>query len=36
MINKLLLLTLTLLTINVLGQTENSTYKIIADMFEKN
>ena len=35
MINKLILITLTLLTINVFGQTENSTYKIVADKFEK-
>ncbi len=36
MISKLILITLTLLTINVCGQTENSTYKIVADKFEKN
>ena len=36
MISKLILITLTLLTINVCGQSENSTYKIVADKFEKN
>ena len=36
MINKLILITLTLLTINVFGQIESSTYKIVADKFEKN
>src|SRR3990170_275129 len=36
MINKLILITLTLLTINVFGQTENSTYKIVADKFVEN
>ena len=35
MISKLILITFTLFTINVFGQTENSTYKIVADKFEK-
>ncbi|OGH06779.1 MAG: peptidase M23 [Candidatus Levybacteria bacterium RBG_16_35_11] len=36
MIDKLILITLTLLTINVFGQIESSTYKIVADKFVEN
>jgi len=36
MISKLILITFTLFTINVFGQTENSTYKIVADKFVEN
>jgi murein DD-endopeptidase MepM/ murein hydrolase activator NlpD len=36
MISKLILITLILLTINVFGQTESSTYKIVADKFVEN
>jgi len=36
MISKLILITLTLFTINVYGQTENPAHKIVADKFENN
>jgi len=36
MTRKLILITFTLFTINVFGQTENSNYKIVADKFVEN